>query len=525
MKSTSRENTNASISTEVLESNMSEVAPTESKVHAVSEEDKVNYWFRKSCGHRHNILSIIAVLSVIVGFALGLFLRNRRIWSKRDKMYVTFAGELLLRFLNFLVVPLIVCKLVSGAAELMTTLPDKLRLRTVSYYLMTTIIAVLLGLLLAKTIQPGAGGDYKTDTQVATPLKAVEDSYLDLIRNMFPSDVIQAFTQVYTTIVRAPKSPGNHSEDIRQWPVTGLYTGGPNILGLVTLSLLFGFTLGHMGPAGNCVLTPFRNFFDALSIVTKFVIKWYAPIGIFSLVLGEVMTTKDMSILARQLALYIITIFVCFAIFAFVILNIIYVMVVMKTPFKLMYSMRKAMVYAYGTSSSFAVVPITLNCLEEENKIDPRICRRIVPLSAHFHMDGSTLYLMVAVVFISQFIQTPLSVEQQITSSVAAVAASIGSAGMPNGGIVMLAVMFCAIGINLRDCVFVIAFDYILDRFNAMMNVLGGAYACAIVAHLCAKELDLYVERSTSAAFTSSFMRHQSLENVRVTKKLLKSLE
>ncbi|KAG2466845.1 EAA3 protein, partial [Polypterus senegalus] len=178
------------------------------------------------------------------------------------------------------------------------------------------------------------------------------------------------------------------------------------------------------------------------------------------------------------------------AIHAIFCLPLIYFIVVRKNPFTFALGMAQALLTALMISSSSATLPVTFRCAEENNRIDKRITRFVLPVGATINMDGTALYEAVAAIFIAQLNDLSLDVGQIVTISITATAASIGAAGVPQAGLVTMVIVLTAVGLPAKDVTLIIAVDWLLDRFRTMINVLGDAFGAGIVQKLSKSELE-----------------------------------
>merc|ERR1711936_750320 len=197
------------------------------------------------------------------------------------------------------------------------------------------------------------------------------------------------------------------------------------------------------------------------------------------------------SVLAEltKLAWYLITVCLGITTQGFIILPIIYSLITRKLPFRFIGSMGPALATAFGTASSSATLPVTVNSLEEGNKVDPRISRFVLPIGATINMDGTALYEAVAAVFIAQMTGMNPTLGQIIIISITATAASIGAAGIPHAGLVTLVMVLETVGLPSEAVSIIMSVDWLVDRVRTAVNVLGDAFGAAIVAHLSRKEL------------------------------------
>ncbi|XP_070792042.1 excitatory amino acid transporter 1 isoform X2 [Pituophis catenifer annectens] len=427
------------------------------KVQNITKENVKGYLLR-------NFFVLFTVIAVIVGIILGFSLRSYH-FSYREVKYFSFPGELLMRMLQMLVLPLIVSSLVTGVAALDSKASGKMGLRAVVYYMSTTIIAVLIGIIMVVIIHPGKGSKEKMHREGKIVRVTAADAFLDLIRNMFPPNLVEAcFKQFKTNYEERVHHTHDHSnetsvlagiinnvteavENLTQMkkemiPVPGA-VNGVNALGLVVFSISFGLVIGNMKEQGRAM----RDFFDSLNeAIMRLValIMWYAPLGILFLIAGKIVEMEDMGVIGGQLAMYTVTVIIGLLIHAIIVLPLLYFFITRKNPWLFIGGLLQALITALGTSSSSATLPITFKCLEENNGVDKRITRFVLPVGATINMDGTALYEALAAIFIAQVNNMDLNFGQIIT---------------------------------------------IRDRLRTTTNVLGDSIGAGIVEHLSRHEL------------------------------------
>lgn len=489
----------------------------------------------RTCGQkvktvlRHNLLVILLIVALLLGIVLGVCLRLRpEPYTDRELMYIRFPGELLMNMLKLLILPLIVSSLISGMTSLDTRASGKLGLRAVVYYLTTTLLAVILGIVLVVAIEPGKRGDKPEGGSEFRDLEPA-DTFLDLIRQMFPDNIVEACFRKSLTILEEKKEKNETSTDAENVTTIATITttilsavnsttmspdnttmeqynttmapvkepelvpvlenvDGINMLGLVVFSIAMGIAINHVGEKG----LPIKNLFDSLSEVTLVlvtVVIWYSPIGVLFLVAEEVVSMDDPQETFEQLSFYFITVMTGLAVHGFITLPVLYIVVCRKNPYRFMYGVLQALVTALGTSSSSATLPVTMRNLEENNGVDPRVIGFVAPVGATINMDGTALYEAVAVIFIGQVEGFDLDIGNIIIICVTSTAAAIGAAGVPQAGLVTMVIVLTAVGFPSDRVGLILAIDWLLDRFRTSVNVLGDAYGAGIVNHLSRDDL------------------------------------
>lgn len=465
---------------------------------------------------KRNLFVLLTVAAVVLGVILGIALRPHNL-SLREIKYFSFPGELLMRMLKMLVLPLIVSSLVTGISSLDSKASGKMGVRAVIYYMVTTLIAVFIGIVIVMIIRPGKGS---RDSPVANsgniePVQAA-DAFLDLIRNMFPPNLVEACFKQYKTTYKKIVYTRNvtvalnltdslnvtesnlsvnlsrvlHTiqETVEETVPMSSSSAGVNALGLVVFSMCFGLVIGNMKQQGQAL----RDFFDCLNeAIMRLVaiIIWYAPVGILFLIAGKIVEMKDLAQVGGQLGMYTVSVTVGLLIHGLFVLPLLYFLVTKKNPYSFIGGLLQALITALGTSSSSATLPITFRCLEENNHVDKRVTRFVLPVGATINMDGTALYEAVAAIFIAQVNDMDLNFGQILTISITATAASIGAAGIPQAGLVTMVIVLTSVGLPTEDITLIIAVDWFLDRLRTTTNVLGDSLGAGIVEHLSRGEL------------------------------------
>ncbi|TFJ98402.1 neurofilament light polypeptide-like [Platysternon megacephalum] len=400
-------------------------------------------------------------------------------------------------------------------------------LRAVVYYMVTTIIAVFIGILMVIIIHPGKGSKDKLHREGKIEQVQTTDAFMDLVRNMFPPNLVEACfkqyktqysTRVFTrTILHSsnvtagttansqasmPENVTGTLENVTRTlrslqevlsfeeiiPIPGS-ANGVNALGLVVFSVCFGLVIGSMKQKGRALQEFFNCLNEAIMRLVAIII-WYAPVGILFLIAGKILEMDDLAVMGGQLGMYTLTVIVGLLIHSLCVLPLLYFIVTHKNPWVFIAGLLQALITALGTSSSSATLPITFRCLEENNGVDRRITRFVLPVGATINMDGTALYEALAAIFIAQVNNYELDFGQIITISITATAASIGAAGIPQAGLVTMMIVLTSVGLPTEDITLIIAVDWFLDRLRTTTNVLGDSLGAGIVEHLSRHELD-----------------------------------
>ena len=382
-----------------------------------------------------------AVLGVVSGFYISEFMLS-----------IKFIGTIFLNALKMVVVPLIVASMIVGV----TTLGDIRKLgkttgKTLLYYFITTGFSVLIGIIVVNIFSPGDGvkslGGYIPELVQDSQGK----SFIDVIVGMIPENIVDAASK-------------------------------GKVLPLIVFSLLFGGVLTTIGDKGKPVI----QFFEGLNAaMMKFVniILYFAPLGVFALI-GSIVAENIDSVdeLVSGLGWYSLTVIVGLSIHALVILPLILKFLAKRKPLEYFANMGQALATAFTTASSSATLPVTIECVEEKNKVDERAASFVLPLGATINMDGTALYEAVAAMFIAQIYGIDLSIGSQIIIFLTATLASIGAAGIPHAGTVTMVFVLQAVGLPLEGIGLIWAIDWFLDRCRTTVNVWGDSIGAAFIS-------------------------------------------
>lgn len=365
--------------------------------------------------------------------------------------YVSWLGTLFLRALNMVIVPVILCSIITGVASVGTADNlGRIGLKTMGFYLATSLVAILTGLVLVNLVKPGSGADLGL-VQKVEGMNATRESIGDTLLNIVPKNIFAAFAE-------------------------------GQMLAIIFFAILFGFFIIKVNEKPRKFLTDFfSSSLDVVMEITMFIIR-FAPLGIFGIVAKQVSQVPDLVELAQRLGLYMITVITGLVIHMFITLSLTLKLVGRVNPLAHIRNMSVPILTAFSTSSSNATLPLTLEAVEHKDGVSNKIASFTLPLGATVNMNGTALYECVAVMFIAQAYGIPLSFTQQMIVVFTALLAAIGSAGIPMAGLVMMAIVMNAVGLPLEGIGLILAVDRILDMFRTVLNVYGDTCGAVVVA-------------------------------------------
>lgn len=401
-------------------------------------------------------LTTLILVSLIIGIVAGLIISAAVPADSAFDLYVTeglfyVLGQWFIRLMQMLVVPLVFCSIVCGAMSMSDPkLLGKVGIGTVLMYLLTTALAVLIALGLAEVFQPGVGLDLASVVVADTTIASTEVSMADTLVNIIPTNI-----------------------------VTAMNSGA--MLQIIFFALVLGFILGRLGTKVEIVSRFFEQFNIVMMTMINVVLK-VAPIGIFCLI-ARTFANLGIDGMLPMLK-FILTVYGGLFIQLLVVYMILFVLFTRLNPFRFLRKLLPVMLFAFSTSSSNATIPLNLETLERKCGVDEKIASFTIPLGATINMDGTAIMQGVAVIFIAQAFGIDLSMAALVTVVITAVTASIGTAGVPGVGTIMLAMVFSSIGLPAEGVAMIMGVDRILDMGRTAVNVTGDAVVTMCMASL-----------------------------------------
>ena len=371
-----------------------------------------------------------------------------------------FLGALFLNALKMLIVPLVMSSIVVGVMGLGTGEHlARLGLKTMIYFLATSLLAILTGLVLVNLISPGIidGQAAKAVMGLSSDVHVIENAVSD----RGAGDVVEIFLRMVPDNIVMAAAQGE-------------------MLGLIFFSLLFGFFLMFVeGAPGETLRNFWQGVFDVMMRITNLVMR-FAPIGVFALVAKVVATTGLAAF--KPLMYFFITVLLGLALHFFVSTSIILRLLGRVNPLRHYRAMAPALLTAFSTSSSSATLPVTMECVEQRAGVSNKVCSFVLPLGATVNMDGTALYECVAAMFIAQAYGLDLTFSTQFVIVMLALVTSIGVAGIPSASLVAISVILAAIGLPLEGIGLILAVDRVLDMCRTAVNVYGDTVGAVVIA-------------------------------------------
>ncbi|KIL73014.1 dicarboxylate/amino acid:cation symporter [Bacillus badius] len=402
---------------------------------------------------------IIALIAgAIVGLLLNIFAPDA--YNVLDPYLFTPLGRIFLNLISMLVVPIVFLSIILGAAGLGD--PKKLGrigLKTVSYFLITTTIAIVIGLSIASIAQPGKAGDFDTKNAEFTAEKAPPVG--ETLLNIIPKNPLEAMTQ-------------------------------GNMLQIIAFALFIGLALTALGEKTKGLLNLVEQGNEVMMYLVGFVMK-FAPYGTFGL-LASAIGSQGLSAI-KAMGVYMICVLAALFIHGALTYGGTILLLAKKSPLWFFKNFAPAMSVAFSTSSSNATLPLSMEVAQNRLNVPKSVSSFVQPLGATINMDGTAIMQGVATVFIAQVYNVDLTMGELTTVVLTAVLASIGTAGVPGVGLIMLAMVLSSVGLPVEGVGLILGIDRILDMTRTAINISGDA-ACAVYVAETEKKRTIKAQRT-----------------------------
>jgi len=402
----------------------------------------------------NNILLYLMLIGISMGGLCG--------WVfGKEMLVVEWIGEMFLDTLKMLVIPLIVSSMIVG----ITGLGDirkvgKAGTITLIYFLSTSGIAVMAGIIVVNIMQPGLGVELTT----GIPEKVAGKESIgitDILKSFVTPNLFQSMAKM-------------------------------EILPIIMFSLIFGGVLTTLGEKGKLVISVFDGINIAIMKIVHLVM-YFAPLGVFALISSKLGAAGGGDLFLAELlkiGKFAVTVILGLMIHALITLPAILYFVAKQNPLTYFKNMSAALTTALSTASSAATLPVTIENVEKENKISRRTTLFVIPLGATVNMNGTALYESIAAIFIAQMVGIHLGLGDQVLIFLTATLAAIGAAGIPEAGLVTMVIVLQAVGLPLEGIGMLLSIDWFLDRLRTSVNVWGDSIGAAVVDRLEGKYIE-----------------------------------
>ena len=390
-------------------------------------------------------LAMQIFIALVLAIAAGLLLQKH---AQFAETYIKPFGTIFLNLLKFIVVPIVLFSIMCGIISMRDIKKvGAIGLKTVVYYMCTTAFAITIGLIGGNLFKKMFPVIATTDLSYQVGEKT---SLMDTIVNIFPSNFISPMAEA-------------------------------NMLQVIVMALLIGFAIILVGEEKNTrIITACNDLNDVFMKCMEMILK-LSPIGVFCL-LSPVIASNGPAIIG-SLAMVLLAAYVCYIIHAVVVYSFAVKTMGGMSPLKFFKGMLPAIMFAFSSSSSVGTLPINMECVENMGA-SKEVSSFVLPLGATINMDGTAIYQGVCAIFIASCYGIHLTLPQMLTMILTATLASIGTAGVPGAGMVMLAMVLTSVGLPVDGIALVAGVDRIFDMGRTVVNITGDASCCIIVSNM-----------------------------------------
>ena len=416
----------------------------------------------------HWQILIALILAAISGLLLS---QESSIFGVPVLSVLVFTGTLFLNALKMLIVPLVMASIITGMMSLAGDTLGRLGSKTVFYYALSSLVAILIGLLFVNLMQPGI-----IDGQPARDMIGLSADTDDVVSNV------------------SGKGAADIAEVLLRMVPPNIVTAAANgqMLGLIFFSLIFGFFVSKLrGSAAQVHKDFWQGVLDIMMMMTDLIMK-FAPIGVYALVTKVIMVSGLDAF--EPLALFFATVLLALGVHMLLVLPAVLRFIARVSPGMHIKAMLPAILTAFSTSSSSATLPITMDCVENRAGVSNQVSGFTLPLGATINMDGTALYECVAAMFIAQAYGLTLDMTTQFTVVLVALLTSIGVAGIPSASLVAITIILAAIGLPLEAIGLILVVDRVLDMCRTSVNVFSDSCAAVTIARLEGEQTKLVRE-------------------------------
>jgi len=399
-------------------------------------------------------------LALLLGLAAGLAAGEREIAGLSPIAIFDFLGTLFLRALKMVIVPLLAGSIITGVAGLGSARTlGRLFGRTFAWYISTSLLAIFTGLLLVNLIRPGLDGDVPVGERMG--LVAETATLGEELGGRGPGDLVDIILRMV---------PEN--------PVAAASAG--QMLPLIFFCMLFGAALTLLPKdKGETQIRFWEGLFAVMMRMTGWVIR-FTPIGVFGLI-ARIAATSGVEAFASLLR-FAATVLLALSIHTMIVLPLLLHFVGRIDPRRHARAMAPALMTAFTTRSSSATLPLTMKCVEKGAGVSNRVTSFVLPLGATVNMDGTALYECICALFIAQAYGIALGPVDQFLVVVTALLASIGAAGIPSAGLVMISIILSTVGLPLEGVALILAVDPLLDMCRTAVNIFSDSCGAVVIA-------------------------------------------
>lgn len=440
-----------------------------------------------------NALIISVLIGVAVGFAFGFGLRPLE--PSTDALtWIGLPGEIYMRLLKMTILPLIVSSIIIGTASMNARTNGRLGAVSFCYILVTAAVGAVIAIILFFLMQPGKHVNLSRSEDNNPVQSNIEtsDMFADMIRNLFPDNVVTACFQKtqtkYTRITRTLIINGTNSTFTEVQKALSS-TSGANILGLIIACLMFGITASKLEDRAE----PFITFFETIYILVAHLLNWIiwlTPIGVASLITTALLKASDIENVFTSMGMFVLAHSIGIAFHQLVLIPLAYFITTRKNPLYFLWYCLRSWLTVFGPASSVIGIPEMLKTLDENLHVDTRISNFFLPVGASLERCGSCMFICLSALFLAQLDGMTIDTSIVVVIGLLATAGSLATPPVPSASVVSILVVLSSIDIQVHNVGLLMALEWYNDRIRCTSNTLTIILGAVMVERLCKTSLN-----------------------------------
>ncbi|XP_045199439.1 excitatory amino acid transporter-like [Mercenaria mercenaria] len=443
---------------------------------------------------RRNLLLLLTLLGVLFGIGIGFAVRSCSP-SSNALLWLGLPGQLYLRLLKMMIVPLIVSSVITGTASLDPKANGKISMVAFVFVFITNMIGTILGVLAFYAFRPGVeSGNANILNTADTKPTETQDIFADMLRNIIPDNLFEATFQQTLTKYKYERNlanitnttAGNVSLSIIEKTIGK--TDGPNLLGLIFACTLFGMAASTLGAKGKPLIDVLEALTQTVIVIIRWLL-WTTPFGVFSLILVPVASLENVGNVFRDLGMFIAAVVVACVIQQLLVMPLVLFITTRRNPYKHLSAISRPWLIAFAASSTAVAIPEMLTSCEVHLTIDKRIARFTIPLSVTISANGSAVFIACSCLFLSSISGMPTTAATLLTIGFLTTMSALAIPSVPSASIVTIVMILSSLNVSLDAIALLLAVDFFLDRVRTTSSVVSHTMCAAVTHHLCKDRL------------------------------------
>ncbi|OWF47183.1 excitatory amino acid transporter-like [Mizuhopecten yessoensis] len=444
-----------------------------------------------------NFLLVLTSVGIVFGFILGFGIREVNP-SPELLTWIGMPGELFIRMLKLMIIPLIASSVIAATASLDAKSNGRISLVAFIFITVTNVLACVIAIVLALIMKPGVGVTFVTTETKSTAVVETSDVFADLLRNIMPDNIVdmtfqQTITQnevTYETLIKNTTN-GTVKETVKKLNKTVGKTSGTNLLGIIMTCMLMGIALSKADEKGKPVLDLFESLADIFLTILRWLL-WFTPLGILSLIAASVASITQLEEMFRALGMFVGVVTLGIAVHQLILMPLIFFVSTRRNPYRFAVQIGKAWMIGLASTSTAVAIPEMLSACEDDQKVDKRVSRFVIPFCVTLNADGSALFITAAAIFVANITGVNISLGDILIIGILTAICSMALPSIPSSSIVTLVMILTSMNIPADSISLLFAVEWFLDRIRTTSNLVSHTHCVVVTYHFCKNALEKF---------------------------------